>query len=48
MKEILDLKKAIEGLEGIPIPFNIIKQCINPLMDWVNQAIKEDFDFENM
>jgi len=36
------LKTAIEGLEGIPIPYNIIKHHIEPLREWCIQMLEED------
>jgi len=40
-KKLLILDSAIKNLEGIPIPFNIIKEFVNPLRDWVKYRINE-------
>jgi hypothetical protein len=36
-----DLLKAIDGLDGISIPFNIIKDRIIPLKAWLNEVVNK-------
>ena len=38
---LLDLQYAINNLDGIVIPYNIIKNCIQPLKKWVDGEINE-------
>ncbi len=40
-QKLINLSKAIGELEGIEIPFNIIKQNIMPLKEWLNSTLKE-------
>ena len=35
LKKFGELAKAIDNLEGIPIPYNIIRGSIIPLRDWL-------------
>lgn len=42
MERLKDLKKAIDNLEGVPIPFDLIVGCINPLSEWLDTVVIED------
>ena len=42
LEKLKDLKTSIERLEGIAIPFNIIRSCIAPLNEWVGEVLSED------
>ena len=35
-----NLKKALDDIEEIAIPFHIIVHCIFPLRDWLNDVLK--------
>lgn len=37
-----NLREAIRNCKGIPIPFNIIKNSIIPLKEWLDKEEKED------
>lgn len=39
-EKLIDLKKAIENLEGVEVPFNVIKQNIQPLFKWLKEILK--------
>ena len=41
-EKIRNLKTAIDELEGLPIPYNIIKHHIEPLREWCIQMLEED------
>jgi len=38
--KLRDLQTAINTLEGVSIPFNIIKRQIVPLSDWLDEELK--------
>lgn len=40
--KIRGLKSAIDGLEGIPIPYNIIIHQLVPLRCWCMQVLGDD------
>ena len=40
-QKLLVLEVAIRNLEGIEIPYSIIKNHIKPLMEWVDKRILE-------
>ncbi|MDP1539152.1 MAG: hypothetical protein Q8L72_00655 [Moraxellaceae bacterium] len=41
-EKIKNLKTAIDGLEGIPIPYNIIKNQLEPLRRWCIEMLEEE------
>jgi len=42
IEKLSNLKKAIDELEGIMIPFNIIKENIEPLKKWLEHTLTND------
>lgn len=48
-EKLTKLSKVIDELEGIKIPFNIIKQNIIPLKEWLDLVLsKEGSDDKNV
>lgn len=40
-KKLLVLQSALDNLNGIDIPFNVIKQNIEPLREYANNRVEE-------
>lgn len=45
-KKLLVLISAIDNLEGLALPFNIIKENIQPLKEYIEHRIKEIEDLK--
>lgn len=39
-EKLMVLRKAITGLEGVAIPYNIIAGQINPLNEWLKELLE--------
>ena len=39
-EKLANLKRAIEELEGVEVPYNLIKHCLVPLSEWLSQEEK--------
>lgn len=43
-EKIQDLRNAVHNLEGVPIPMNIITQCIHPLQNFLDEYDNEEVE----
>lgn len=39
-EKLIELKKAVDNLDGVLIPYNIIKRQIQPLQNWLDEEFK--------
>ena len=40
IEKLKQVKKAIDELEGVAIPYNIISHCINPFAEWLEEVLE--------
>jgi hypothetical protein len=41
-ERLVNLDNAINNLEGALIPFNLSKNCIEPLREWLHEEIQSE------
>ena len=40
-EKLRELQKAIQNLEGVPIPYNLIKDGFEPISEWLKGELQE-------